>query len=291
MTQILRGQQATLTLRTDSDGTQTDQGTFTIGIVDANGDEVVASGTAVTDNSDGTYEYTLAAQPDLGFFTVTWSETGGDLTYTTYVEIVGGFLFTESQARAFQDGRLDSDAKFDDADIAAERVRVTDWLEAQTGASWVPRYRRVALQGTGSDNLALYGPTRSEGPSGGEGYAHHINRILSLTIDDEAINTDLVEIDGARLWLTDGTFTYRRRPGNVVVEYEYGYPSLRNGVDRIALLELVNRLPASRLSPNAESSTDEFGTYSWAPQNNGRPSRNPEVNAWCRSQDMRVPIA
>lgn len=288
LTQIARGQQTSLTFTVEADGDPEDQGVATLDLVDLDDNEESVS---ATNAGSGVYTATVGPYADLDYLTARLS-FGANLSFDQgHIEIVGGFLFTESQARAFQDGRLDSDTKFDDADIAAERVRVTDWLEAQTAVSWVPRYRRVALQGSGSDNLALYGPTRSEGPSGGEGYVHHINRILSLTIDDEAVDTALVEIDGARLWLTDGTFTYRRRPGNVVVEYEYGYPSLRNGVDRIALLELVNRLPASRLSPNAESSTDEFGTYSWAPQNNGRPSRNPEVNAWCRSQDMRVPIA
>lgn len=290
MTQVLKGQEATLTLATYTDGTATDQGTFTIGIVDANDDEVVASGTPVSDAGDGTYTYTLAAQDDVAFLTATWTEVGGSLVYTTHVEIVGGLLFTEDQARAFQDGRLEEEAKFDDKDIAAERVRATDWLEANTGISWVPRYRRVTLRGNGTDCLSLLKAIRSEGPSGGEGALAQINSIISATVDGTALNTADIDIEGWKLWLDGAMWSRARRP-NIVIEYEYGHRHLRNGVDRIALLELVNRLPASRLSPNAESSTDDFGSYGWAPQNNGRPSRNPEVNAWMRSQDQRVAIA
>jgi len=86
-------------------------------------------------------------------------------------------------------------------------------------------------------------------------------------------------------------FAWRRRPGNVIVEIEYGLPSLRNGVDRIAMLEIADRLPASRRGRQTTSGTDDFGAFSWEAQNNGRPSRVPEVNAWLRTNDARVAIA
>lgn len=290
VTQVLAGQQTNLTLTAYSDGTQTDQGTFTIGIVDANGTEVVAPGTAVTDNADGTYSYTLAAQTDPAFLTVTWTESGGDITFTTYVEVVGNVLFTEAAARAFEDGKLADTTKYDDADIAAARAEVTDWLEAQTGRSWVPRYRRATFRGTGSCILNLRHAVKTEGASGGEGAERDITEILSATVNGNALDVDDIDIDGHHLDYTAGVWATGRRPA-VVVEYVYGLPHPRNGADRIALLETVDRLVASRLSRAAISSTDELGTYGWDPQNNGRPSRIPEVNAWVRSEDRRVVLA
>lgn len=289
MTQILRGQQATLTLAVYSDGTQTDQGTFTVGVVDASGNQVIPPGTAVTDNGDGTYEVTLPAQPDVKHLTVTWTEQGGNLTFVTHAEIVGGFLFTEAQARGFQDDRLTSEAKFTDDEIAAERVRITDWLETETGRSWIPRYRKATLRGTGSHEISLLNTVRSTGPSGGEGALGDIQKII--TINGDPVADADVDIDGWRIYWDAATFTYSPRP-NITIEYEYGLPSLRNGVDRIALLELADRLPASRRSRNTTQASDDLGTVTyWQPQNNGRPSRVPDVNAWVRAQDQRIPIA
>lgn len=290
ITQVQAGQSALLTLTAYSDGTQTDQGTFTIGVVDANGDTVVSSGTAVTDNSDGTYEYSLATQDDPAFLTVTWTESGGNLTYTTYVEVVGNVLFTEAAARAFDDGRLSDTTKYTDTEIIAERARITDWLEAQTAISWIPRYRRVTLRGNGRDCLSLRNPIKSEGGSGGEGSRADVVRILSVTIDGTDQDVADFEIERSKLWYDGGVFSWARRP-NVVVEYEYGKAHPQNGVDRVALLELVDRLPTSRVSRSASSFNSELGTFSWDPQNNGRPSRVPEVNAWVRAHDQRVAIA
>lgn len=289
VTQVLAGQQTNLTLTAYSDGTATDQGTFTIGIVDANGTEVVAPGTPVTDPADGTYTYTLAAQDDPKFLIVTWTEAGG-LTYTTFVEVIGNVLFTEAAARAFEDGKLSDTTKYDDAEIAQVRMEVTDWLEAQTGRSWIPRYRRATLRGTGTAILNLRHAVRTEGGSGGEGAMTDITELLSAKIGDTVIDVDDIDIDGHLLDLTTRPWTAGRRP-DIVVEYVYGLPHPRSGVTRIALLEAVDRAVASRLSRAATSSTDELGTYGWDPQNNGRPSRIAEVNAWCRSQDMRVPLA
>lgn len=284
ITQALTGQSVTLTLTLESD-----EGTVTIGIVDANGDAVVASGTAVTDNSDGTYEYTLAAQDDPALLTATWTVAGG-ATYVTYVEVVGALLFSESAARAFEDSRLSDTTKFPDADISNERARITDWLETQTGRSWIPRYRRATLRGNSTDLISLADATKSEGASGGEGALMDISQILSVTVGGVAQTVANFEIEGWRLWHTTGSFPWARRP-NIVIEYVYGLPHPRDGADRIGLLELVERLPASRLDRAATTSTDEFGSYGWDPQNNGRPSRVPEVNAWCRDHDVRVALA
>ena len=281
ITQVLVGQASVLTLTTRTDGDKEDQGTFTIGIVDAAGTEVVTAGTPATDSSDGTYKYTLAAQPNPRFLTVTWTEQGGSLTYTTYVEVVGGILFTEHQARQFNPEILGDENKQPDSKIADERQRITDWLEAHKGRSWVPRYRLLTFGGTDTPRLALTMPTSSVGGSGGEGAHRDIQQVLTATIGGVDVS-DRVETDGIHLYLTSGVWSTATSRHNIVVEVVYGLPSVRLGVDRIALLELVDRLHASRIPPQAERYGDDLGSSSWEAQNNGRPSRVPEVNAWLR---------
>jgi hypothetical protein len=287
LTQILRGQSAVLTLDAQEDGTDTDLGTVTLAITDLADTAVEAP--VVTDNADGTYTATAAASDDVALHKATWSVASGP-TFTTWIEHVGNFLFTEKRARAFDDTRLTSSTKFTDEVLAAERVRITDWLETETGVSWVPRYRRLTLRGTGSAWINLRHHVKSEGASGGEGSTRDIATIISATVNDVAVDVADIDIDGHNLYRSSGVWSCAQRP-NVVIEYEYGRPHPLAGVDRIALLELADRLPASRLSRAAVSSSDDLGAYSWDPQNNGRPSRIPEVNAWLRSEDRRVMLA
>ena len=176
-TRVLVGQSALLTFTAYQDGTETDLGTITIGIVDANGDTVVASGTAVTDNSDGTYTYTLAKQTEVNFLIATWSVSGG-ADFESYVDVVGSELFNETTARAFAAKAdatsalkpLASEDEYPDSVIAGERDRITDDLEQWTGRSFISRYARLELKGTGSSVLSLRDGkcVRSDG--------YHLNR-------------------------------------------------------------------------------------------------------------------
>lgn len=292
--QIQKGLATPVRLTVFSDGDETDIGTITIGIVDAAGGEVVAPGTAVTDNGDGTYDFTVPAQTDVGLLTATWTETGGTgSVFTTAIEVVGAHLFTEDQARNYKTGRMASEAKYSDGAIRSERRRITDWLEKETGVSWIPRFRRLELNGTGGSKVTLFDPVSSIGGSGGQGATSDIQKVLSVTVNGSPVSTSEVKPVGASLYRTSGGIWPRptTTPGNVVVELEYGKPHLLDGVDRIALLELRHRLIDSRIPEGATGMTDELGSVSWEAQNNGRPSRIPEVNAWLRSHDERVPIA
>lgn len=289
LTQIIRRQSAVLSLSVRADGTLNDPGSATFTLKDLDG--TTTDTLPVTDAGDGTYTVTVPAKDDLALLTATLAFGSDPVFDQGRIEIVGGVLFTENQARNFDSARLSSETKFTDADIAAERTRITDWLESMTGISWVPRYRRVKLRGTDSDRISLYNTVRSQGPSGGEGARNHISNILAATINDETVDPALVEVEGAALWLTSGFWTWARRP-NVVIDYEYGLDHVQREVDRIALLELADRLPSSRRSRDATTATDDLGTATyWQPQNNGRPSRVPEVNAWLRDNDHRIATA
>lgn len=301
-TRILINQAVTLTLTAYTDGTATDQGTFTVGIVDANGDTVVSSGTAVTDNSDGTYEYTLAAQTEPNVLTVTWTESGGTV-YATTVEVVGSHLFTEADARAFDaksngTAPLSSASEYTDAKLDAERNRVTDLLEAWTERSYIRRYCRSEFAGDGSRMLLARDgdPRTSTGePLHRPGRHTDIVTILSATVNGTAVTASNVKVDptNGAFYRTDGSWSTATstNPRNIVIEYTYGLGYPVDGADQVAMMLLVDRLVPSAISDRAVSFTDELGTVRFeTPGRFGNVSTIPEINAWVKAHSMKIPL-
>ena len=288
VTQLLTGQAAEITVRAFVDGDPAAEPVPTCKIVDLDGKQVDSP--AVTPGAD-TGVYTLEVGPfdQVAMYRVQLTFSEEFTVDAAGIEVVGNFLFGIHDARAFQDGKLADETQFPDAVIAAERARITDWLEARTGRSWVPRFRRVTLVPNGRHTISLLDAVGDQGPSGGEGHLRDINRILA--INGEPVDPDSVDIDGWRVTWWDGRFQASGGKRRVTIDYEYGVPHLRGGVDRIALLELADRLPTSRLNRAATSSSDDLGSYGWEPQNNGRPSRIPEVNEWCRQEGRGFVVA
>lgn len=285
------------------DGTATDVGDVTIGIDDGNGDEIVAAATATTNNADGTYDYSLADQPSPDELVITWTRTDTGADLVDRVELIGGTLFTETQARTFQAKAdsasalipLNSATEYPDAIIADERKRITDDLEYWTSRGWVPRYARVELQGSGGYQLDLAnGISRTS-----DGYQLHrpgrlndIGYLLTVTVADTAVANSNFKISGRHLIRTDSTWPLPviTNPFNVVVEYVYGMPYPIDGVDRIALKLLVDRLVPSAFPDRALSVDTDYGTTRFiqpgGPMDNV--SRVPEVNAWVKRHDHRM---
>ena len=277
------------------DGTATDVGTVTVGIVDGNGDEVVASGTSTTNNADGTYTYALADQTEPNMLTVTWtrSDANGDLS--DELEVVGGRLFTEAAFRAHNDDLFSSEARYPDATIAAARDAVTELLEQWTGQSWIRRYVRLELRGTGAYDLGLSdGIART---SAGKhlsrpGRLRHIDTILSASVSGSSITASNVVAERGVLWRTDGTWSTgtTSNPFNVKLEYVYGHAYTTDNVDRIAMLLTADRLRETVMSDRTTSFSDELGTYRYeTPGRWGNVSAIPEVNEWVKSH--RDPVS
>ena len=177
--------------------------------------------------------------------------------------------------------------------ISAERTRLTDDLEYWTGRSWIPRYARVELSGHGGQYLDLSkGKCRTS-----DGYPLHrpgrladISTILSVSANGSAIDADDVEVDGRHLIYDNGWPVATTQKYNIAVEYVYGLPTLVDGVDRIALKELVNRLVPSAWPDRVISADTEYGTTRFVQP--GGPMHNvsqlPEVNDWVSRHDSRV---
>ncbi len=278
------------------DGTATDPGDATYGIVDGNGATVVAAGTSPTDNGDGTFTYALAAQSNVTRLLETFTIDAGAQSQQSLIEVVGGWLFTEYEARLFDNSALASVTTYPDWMIAGARAAITDFLEARTWRSWVPRYCRIELAGTGTRDLWLdRGIVRTaDGATlARRGRLLDISEMVSVTVDGSSVSTGNVVIADGRLYRTDavwptGTAT---NPFNVVVEYRYGLNPYTDGSDYYGLLLLRDRLVASNISDRSQSFSDELGTYRFVTAGLGRAvSSIPEVNEWIRAKNNRVPV-
>ncbi len=103
------------------DGTATDVGTITIGIVDLDGTVIETPGTATTNNGDGTYTFSLAVQADVNELVATW--TAGAQAVVDEIHIIGGRIFTEAELRAHYDADLSDATTYTDALLAEARDR------------------------------------------------------------------------------------------------------------------------------------------------------------------------
>lgn len=277
----------TLTKKWYADGTQADAGTVTIGIVDENGDTIVAAGTATTKTGSGAttqYTYALAIQTSVNVMYATWTRTDTGAAIEDTVEIIGEPLFTEVEAREFRNtdgstGKLNSATVYPDAAIAAERDRIMDLLEEWTGVSWVPRYKREKFPGDATRELQLSRPK--------------IRELLSVTVGGSSVATSNFETDTdlGVVYRTDAVFTRASTsdPINVVVEYEHGHKGRPYGVDRIAMLLTVERMVEGAYPEGAYSAQSEFGTVRLVTEGGPRwnVSRNAEVNQWVKDHSLR----
>lgn len=289
VTQILAGQSSTITVTAYADGVPSSEGTPTCKIIDIDGRIVDEPAASPIPGQPGRWTIKVGPFGHVAQYRARLEFSPEFTVDAAGIEVVGNFLFAIHDARTFQDGKLADENQFPDAAIAAERARIADWLEARTGRSWIPRFRRVTLVPNGRHTISLLDAVGDQGPSGGEGRLRDINRIIA--INGEPVDPDSVDVDGWQVTWWDGRFQASGGKRRVTIDYEYGVPHLRGGVDRIALLELADRLPTSRLNRAATSSSDDLGSYGWEPQNNGRPSRVPEVNEWCRQEDRRFVVA
>jgi hypothetical protein len=279
------GQSIPLTQTLYSDGDPTDLGTVTIGIVDANGDTIVAPGTAVTDNSDGTYEYTLAKQTELGFLIATWKVTSGS-DFVSYIEVVGNELYNEAQMRAFGDGAITA-SDYSDTDVARARDAATDYLEQQTGRSWITRYARVVLPGSGGPSVWLengYSVTSSGVLLDRPGRNRDVTRVIAV---NGSAPSNVTVTPHGELLKTEGHWeaSSQSDPLNVAIQYVYGLPYSLDGVDRIAMMLARHFLVASRQPANAVSYNDALGTYQFDQTRIPR-----EVWDWIRAHRAHAPF-
>ncbi|AYF31103.1 hypothetical protein CSH63_27420 [Micromonospora tulbaghiae] len=271
LTRVARTAAATLshTFAGPGEDPVTITGQVTVTGTDPDGD-LVFTGTAAP-GAGGGYEFAMPAQAQLGPIDVTWSGAVGStaLVERDVVEIVGGFLFTLAQARG-SDKTLQDTAKYPTADLLRVRTEVEQECEWICDQAWVPRYRRVVLDGTGTADLVL--------PTGGDLWRagtlmRGVRAVRAASVAARPGQAP-VPLTGAQLAglvvRADGTLrraddaVWTAGDGNVVVEYEYGADAAPADLVRAALTRLRDRINFDKrgVPDRAVSFTiPEQGTY------------------------------
>lgn len=285
---ILRNTSATLTRTFYVDGTATSaDGNVTLGITDEAGAEIVAAGTVAVNDSTGVYSYLLAPQSQLNRLTVTWSGTWSAVaqSFTDYVEVVGGHLFTEAEARAAHSSLLTSATVYPDAAIAEARDRISDEFEQFCGVSFVPRYNYETIPGSGNHWLPI------ERGRVSTVIAATVNS-TSLTVANVTPHPTLPKLHYTGTWSSPTG----SNPLNVTVEYEHGYDTPPPDIKRAALILLRHQIipdqAGGAIPDRAISLTDEVGTIRLAqPGFRGAPYGIPLVDQTLMRYTTQIPVS
>lgn len=264
--QVLRdtGTNLQVTFYSDEVLTDPDGQTATATITKADG-TAIATAAATTRLSTGVYRYGLADQADLNYLTVVWQGTFGGLvqTVTDYVEIVGGFYVSVSEIRAMQN--LADTNKFTTAALRAARAWFETKFEEATGVAWVPRYKRVVLNGRGNADLLL--------PVMRPRVIRSLRVYTSPTAYTAYTAAELADLGvhdyGALTRLYLGTFTAGNR--NVIVEVEHGFDYPPPDVKEAALVAIRDKVIGDQTGNRVYAVQTQDGIIRNSTAGDGRP--------------------
>lgn len=255
---ILRGRPATIKATfADQDGTTVaPTGTVTVRVQHADGTDLLPAGTATTSaGNERRVALTGAQTAALDLLTATWTDAGNTTTTTTLVEIAGGYWFTIAEARK-QPG-LDDTGKVTDELIVDKRAVVEKEAEWITDVAWVPRYRRITVDGDGTNRLIL--PDRQP-------RTVRSVRIYSTPTSYTALSSAqlaALSYGDSTIFRTDTT-VFAEGLGNIVVEYEYGFDRPDRDLKDAALLRLRALINENRSGIPLRArtwSTSDGGTF------------------------------
>lgn len=265
-------------------------GTVTVTITNSAGTTVTSGSATKPTDTTGQYEFTLTPShtANLDTYTATWSGTVSAQvnTWTTQFEVVGGFYFSVGEARTFDQGVLSGTNDYPTQDIINGREQVEQRIEQITGVSWVPRGKRLTINGLGTDILHLPGL--------------YPRRVVSLAVTDSSgtVDTydstelaDLVLYDWGQLSRkTLGTFLSGSR--NVNILFEYGHDSPPEPLKRAALMMLRHSLVPSNIEDRAISFSDEMGTRQLSVANSDRRRWTgiPDIDSILADYQEKVPV-
>lgn len=216
-------------------------------------DGTAVSSGAATHPGLGQYAYTVPGQSTLDSLVVDWTATsigGAVVTARDYIEVVGGYLFGLSEARA-QPPALDA-TRFPTAMLAAKRLEVEQECERICGRAFVPRFNRITLSGNNTSKLIL----------------PHIDvrAVRAVKVGGTALaGADLAAVYPLPSGVLDRGYSYWPYGwNNIVVEYEHGMDYPPEDLRMAAMERLRSRLTltSSGVPDRAISwNSQEGGTY------------------------------
>lgn len=206
-------------------------GSVTATVKRLDGTAVAGSPFTATDTA-GVSTFTLPAQPNLDTFTVDWAATvaGNARTERDYVEVCDGFLFELAEARAAPPP-LDA-TKYPPTLLEALRVEVEQEAERIAHTTFVPRFKRVAVPGTGNEYLmAPHTDLRALRAVIVDGVAWSAPTVANVGLSESGV----LYLQG---WWPAPYPAGRR---NIILEYEHGRDMPGQDIRRAAIVRLRSR--------------------------------------------------
>lgn len=157
---IVAGAAATISFQgVDQYGEAADPGTVTVGVVRADGTEVVAAGTATSGATTAprTVALTAAQTATLDRLTATWSNGTPTVIGTTIVDVVGG-VYVSQAAAALVESTLGVTSGYTAAMFRQNRTEVEAMFEDHCNRAFVPRFTSQELRGTGDWEIIVSHP-------------------------------------------------------------------------------------------------------------------------------------
>ena len=227
------------------DGNAADVGDVTVTITRGDGTTELVTDAATTNNGDGTYEYALAVANTtrVDRLRLDWTATTPGETLTTYEDLVGELIFTEAEARAYDDGEVGNAT---DLQIVEARDRITDLFELVTGISFGTRYARSRWRRPLSTNPYRLPASRASIVVGGPGAGYAPVSVISASDASGAVTLSEItpDPDGGFDRSTTWSSGYSPSvPWPIELEYAYGVEpipaDIRDAALRVARYELV----------------------------------------------------
>lgn len=206
----------------------------------------------------GAYTYAPPPQALLDALTLDWTGTfaGAAVSVRDFVEIVGAFYFGLEEAKTELGLNLTT---YPYTTIARKRIEVEQECEAICGLAWVPRFTRLLLSGSGTDELVV--PDLQLRTLRAAKVAERAGATFTaLTADQVAA---VAPLESGILARDDGDVWPAGRR-NVIVEYEYGHDLPPEEIAAAAKLRLRSRLGMTDTSVPYRAigfTAGEGGTY------------------------------
>ncbi len=250
-------------------------------ITRADGTTLVVNAAATKDVTvTGRYTYAPAPQSELDSLTVKWAASFGGVAqnFLTFAEIVGGHLFTVTEARSFGDMELANATTYTNEKIRAKRAEIAELFEDACGVGFFPRYGRETLDGSGTDTLSV-----AKG---------RVRRLISVTVGGVPVTgldlAAIVAYPTGRLVRTAGWTAGNR---NVVIAYEYGWPAPPGEVSGAALALARYELVNSDIADRAITLSNDLGTVRLSTPGARFPTGLPTVDSVLARYDERTFLA
>lgn len=274
MDRVLQASLATVEVTLYDGETPTDSTiAVTVEVVGDDGTVIVPAGTATDAGTAGDGKYSFKLQPShtarLDRLTCKWTATiaGVAQTFTTRVEVVGGFYATLAEIRVLKD--LSDKAKYPTTALITARNWAEDLVERVVGVAFVPRYARDLLDGDGCDTAWL---SRLEA-----------RQLLGVRIDGVTQASTVwqgwaVYPSGAVVRIS-GVFPSGHR--NIDLAYAHGLTAPPADIEQAALTLIRYRLleQQTRSFDRATAINADGTTFSFAVAGANRPTGLPEVDA------------